>query len=209
MASFELPAEIDLNKLARADEKLVEKVIPSASRFLRSKLSFNLNRDLVLASALNVAASLDDLFAPLVYEKAQNSRELTPALGFSALQVAVPDWSKLPWEEVVELRKDPSLVEFRNKMITVERVAGEAASQDKEDLRYEISQIITKELLDELANMRVSHAVIARDVTIDLVTGFVPVPALSAVITGLKGEHRLRVQNQSWTTAFLKLQRHA
>jgi hypothetical protein len=206
IASFELPDEIDLKQLARDDEKLVEKVIPSASRFLRSKLSYNLNRDLILASGLQVAASLDDLFAPLVYEKARSTREITLALGFSALQVAVPDWSTLPWQEIVELRKDPSLVEFRNKMVAVERVAREAASQDKQDLSYEISQIITKELLEELSNIRVSQADVARDVTIDLVTGNVPM--LGPVITGLRGEHRLHVQNESWTTAFMKLRRH-
>jgi len=74
---FGLPNDIDnyVKQLGRDDEKLVQRLIPQASRFLRAKISYNLNRDLVVSGCLRVATSLDDLFSPLVHEKARSIRE--------------------------------------------------------------------------------------------------------------------------------------
>lgn len=206
--SFGLPSAVDnfVKELGRRDEQLIGSLIPEASRFLKAKIAYNLNRDLFLAAELGVAASLDDLFAPLVEQKAQRVRGIEPALGFSALRVAVPNWSALSWEEVVELRQHPSVIEFRKKMVAVERVAREATSKSEvSDLQFQLAQIITAEISDELFNLRGTATGLAGEIALDIIAG--PIPGASAVLTAAKGVARLSAQNQSWTTAFFKLRK--
>lgn len=203
VANLQLDSALDneIKKVAREDEKLVGSSMPEASRFLRDKISYNLNRDLAVASILQVPASIDQLFSPLVHEKARHST----AEGFSALEVAIPNWSTLPWDEVFELRDHPSLIEFRKKMVTVERVAREAVTQDASDsdLKYEIPQIITDEVSEELKNLRTTPQEVMQDVLIDLVTS--PISGISTLITAIRGETKLQAQTKSWTTAFFRL----
>lgn len=105
-----------------------------------------------------------------------------------------------------QLREHPSLVEFRKKMIDVERVAREAASRnDVPDLRYEISRIITDELSEELFNTRTTPDKLAFDIAIDLLAG--SIPGISTVITAFRGDEKSRKENLSWTTTFFKLQK--
>ncbi len=92
-----------IRKQGRKDEVLVESLNPHMSRDLKTKILYNLNWDLLLASDLQMAVSIDDLFAPLVNQKAQISRGIEPALGFSGLEVVVPNWSGLSWEEIFSL----------------------------------------------------------------------------------------------------------
>ncbi len=203
VANVQLESEADDNikQLARNDEQLVGSSIPAASRFLRDKISYNLNRDLAVASGLQMPASIDELFSPLVHEKAQRER----GQGFSALEVAIPNWSGLEWNEVFELREHPSLIEFRKKMVAVERIAREAVAQKapEGDLKYEISRVITDEVSEELKNLRITPADVMRDVFIDLVTS--PLSGISTLVTAIRGDEQLDAQNKSWTTAFFKL----
>ena len=201
--TFTIPSELDneIKKLARDDHNLVEGLTESS--FLRDKIAYNLNRDLLIAAQLQMPASIDELFSPLVLEKAQrNATE-----GFSALEVAVPNWSTLPWDEVFKLREHPSLIEFRKKMVTVERVAREAMAQKVPhgDLKYEISQIITDEIAEELYNLRQTPEGVIRDVAIDLLTS--PLSGVSTFVTAVRGDTQLERQNKSWTTAFFKLRK--
>jgi hypothetical protein len=204
---FQAPSELDndIKSLARDDHELVAAHISASSR-LRDKIAYNLNRDLVLASQLQVAASIDDMFNPLVHGKAERDHAIQPALGFSTLEVAVPNWSSLQWEEVFELREHPSLVEFRKKMVTIERMAKEAVAQNAHrDLRYEISQIITDEVSDELHSLRQTPQGVVRDVVMDLLTS--PLTGISTLITAIRGDLQLQAQENSWTTAFFKLRK--
>jgi hypothetical protein len=207
VANFQLLPEVDseIKQIARNDEKLVGSSIPEASRFLRDKISYNLNRDLAVSSAVQLPASIDELFSPLVHEKAQRNQ----SMGFSALEVAIPNWSTLRWEEVFELRGHPSLIEFRKKMVTVERMASEAVTQKVEqgDLKYEVSRIITDELSEELKNLWTAPTDVMRDVFIDLVTS--PFSGISTLVTAIRGDAQLIAQNRSWTTAFFKLRDRA
>ena len=204
LQTFDAPPELnnDIKELARTDRELVARHV-SGTRFLQDKIAYNLNRDLLLTSQLQMPASIDDFFSPLVHQKARrNSAE-----GFSALEVAIPNWSTLPWDEVFELRDHPSLIEFRKKMVTVERVAREAVAQKAphDDLKYEISQIIAAELKEELYSLRETPKGVIRDIAMDLLTS--PISGVSTAVTAMRGGAKLYSQRQSWTTAFFKLQK--
>jgi hypothetical protein len=202
--TFESNSELDsdIKELARLDRELVARHV-AGTRFLHDKIAYNLNRDLVLISQLQMPASIDEFFSPLLNEKVR----LDPAVGFSALEVAVPNWSTLKWDELFALREDPSLIEFRKKMESVERVAREAIAQTASpgDLKYEISQIITDELTEELYNLRETPKGVARDIALDLLTS--PLSFASTVVTGIRGGAKLQSQKQSWITAFFKLRK--
>jgi|GEM_PF-7037549 len=201
MQSFEAPSELDndIKDMARKDHHLVAQHI-SASRRLQEKIAYNLNRDLTLTAQLQMPASMDELFSPIVHQKAHRYQPK----GLAAWQVAVPNWSTLQWDEILRLREHLSLVEFQKKMVTVERMAKEAAAQSSQpDLRYEISRIITDEVTEELMNLRKTPKDVIRDVLIDLVTS--PLSGVNTIVTAIRGDLQLQAQNKSWTTAFFKL----
>lgn len=199
---LQAPSELDndIKELARRDHELIARRV-SGTRFLQDKIAYNLNRDLMLASQLEMPASIDEFFSPLLREKIPHS----PAVGFSTLGVAVPNWSTLSWTEIFELRRHPSLVEFRKKILTIERMAREALVEDasEADLKYEISKIITAEVADELYSLRETPEGVVRDVVLDLLT--TPLSGISTVLTAIRGDVKLQSQNKSWTTVFFKL----
>jgi hypothetical protein len=206
MEAFGLHGELKnlAGRLALDDESALGDLLSDKPRFLKSKILSNLNHDLILTSQLNVAASMDGLFEPLLSRKAQRHAGLQAAPGFAAFQVAIPNLSHLSWSEVVDIREQESLKEFRRKIMEIEALARSMSSQgDVKDLQLRISQIITRELLKEISELIPKGTQVAADVICDVLLGFIP--GASAVVTGLTGLGKLEAANSSWIAAFLKL----
>jgi hypothetical protein len=207
MQTFSLSAEGKklVERLRREDEENRDLALPEGSRRLQGKILANLNHDLVLIASLQTAASIDPLYAPLLRQKTLGRRRVQSAPGFLALQVAIPNFATLPWETIVEVREHSALAEFREKMISIELMAKSALPEgETEDLRYQVSQTITRELLREIAHLRPNLGEVAGDVILDLVLGLLPGPA-SATVTAFRGVMEVVGARQSWITAFLKL----
>jgi hypothetical protein len=149
---------------------------------------------------------MDELFTPMLRQKAQRPREPVVAEGHTTLEVVVPNWSRIPWEEVLKLREHPAMVEFRKRMITIERVARESVSFDPSlDLQDELRKVYEDDLMDEIESLRITGRDVAKDVAIDFTTGQVPVPGLSTIITEVRGLMKLRAEERSWVSPLLKL----
>ena len=210
METYDLtPAAKDLaSRLSRNDEKNTDIVIPEGSNFLRSIILRNLNRDLILAWSLGSTASIDPLHLPILQNKMAAHGGLSPASGFVALEVAVPDLSEVPWDVIAEVREHKAMTEFRHRIVQTENlVRTSLPNVDSTELRYQISQIITNELLNEIKNLRITGKSVFVNLTLDLLSGLLP-PPLSIVSTLALNtpdiEKLVRTQ-ASWITVFMKL----
>ena len=204
--SFELTpgGKQNANLLKTSIEKDFDELMPDAGHFLKTKVLTNLSQDLVLSSAMQVAASVDAVYAPLL----RRNSGLQPAPGFAALQVALPNLSHLSWDKIVELRNRDCLVEFRQKMVSLEAMAKEALPQgEAQEVQYQFSlfQTFIQELTRELAERQPSVGGVVGNVALDLMIGLIPIPGVSAAATGIRGVAEVKESNQSWTAAFLQL----
>jgi hypothetical protein len=187
--------------------------ILDASHFFRRKILTNLNRDLILIASLGTSASIDPLHASVLEQKmAKKPEQLKSAPGFLAIEVAVPNFSNLPWDTILELREHPSLSEFRRKLVEAETTARTLFPDAKEDeIRYEICQIITGELVREISNVWSVGKDMIRDMSINaaiellLVIGRVSIPFVGEAIAAVRDGYELMQARNSWITAFLRL----
>jgi hypothetical protein len=203
------------DRLREEDERNPSIVLPEAGHFLRAKILANLNSDLVLIASLRTAASIDPLYAPILQQKTTSDQRMQPAPGFLALQVAMPNFASVPWETIVQLREKPALVEFRKKMTSIETMARSALPEGEVgELKYQILQTISEELLQEIAHLLPKPSKVVGDVMLDLVLDLMagllsvssqfPVP-VGAAVAGFQGIAEMVKANRSWITAFLRL----
>jgi hypothetical protein len=134
--------------------------------------------------------------------------------GYLSLNAWVPYAGMLSWEELVEFRKHPALVEFRSKLISVEQKVREIfAEASEDDISYAIFQILTDELLAEINNLRPSKSGVAKDVGIDvalsLIGAIIPpldlVTEIVGLFTNIPEAKNLVDQRASWITALMDL----
>jgi hypothetical protein len=205
-AVFDLNGEPEYlaRDLAADDETALGDMLADKPFLLKKKILQNLNLDLILTSQLDVAASMDLIFEPLLSRKARRHSGLQSAPGFAAFQVAVPNLSHLSWNEILDIRDQECIKEFRQKMMEVEALARSISSQgDVKDLQLSISQIVTLELLREMRELIPKGIQVSADVICDVLLGFIP--GASTVMAGLTGLGKLEAFNSSWIAAFLKL----
>jgi len=209
MQTFDLTSEGRnlAHRLRKEDEKNPDLALPEGSRWLKSKILANLSHDLVLIASLRTSASIDPLYAPMLQHKTIGRQRMQPAPGFVALEVAMPNFASVPWETIVQLREKPALVEFRKKMTSIEMMARSALPEGGVgELKYQVSQTISEELLQEIAHLLPKLSKVASDVVLDLALGLLsgPIP-VSAAVTGLRGIVEVAEANRSWVAVFLRL----
>lgn len=198
-------AKNSINQLTEQDLKNPEMVIPEAGRWLQSKIISNLNHDLLLIQHLKCAASMDPLHIPLLPKKMTG---LKPASGFLATEVLVPDFSKLSWEVIAEIRKQKAVEEFRRRVRQVEDLARVLLPDgDQKDLSHQVSQLMTDELLGEVNNLMPKTGSTVRNILINLISGVLPyhmgtIPTVGASIVDIV---KLRKAKDSWVTVFMRL----
>lgn len=197
-----------VNRLSQSDERNLDIEIGKEQRFLKSKILHNLNRDLTLIWCLGYAASIDPLYAPILHKKMTAHGGLQPASGFLTLEFAVPDFSQLPWEVIAELREHKAMAEFRRRMIDTENLVRASLPNGNEaELRHQISQVITDELLKEIKSLQPTTRGTAINLTLNLVSGLVPFPwgTISSVTSSITQITKLTEAQNSWITIFMKL----
>jgi len=196
------------SRISRNDEKNTNIAIPEGSHFLRNIILRNLNRDLILAGSLGSMASIDPLHLPILQKKMAAHGGLRPASGFVALEVAVPDLSEVPWDVIAEVREHKAMMEFRHRIVQTENlVRTSLPDADDAELRFQISQIITNELLNEIKNLRPTVKGVVANLTLDLLSGLIPPPwsAVSTLALNTPEIGKLFKTRTSWITMFMKL----
>lgn len=198
-----------VRELLSIDERDGELSLPDGSQWLKSRILASLNYDLVLGGLLGTALAIGPVFAPIVEQKSRRDQTIRPAPGLLALEVAVPNFAGLPWEAVLEVRGQPALVDFRNKLASIEKLARETVGEeDIREVRYCVSQLINQELLKEVEDLRPNADKLARDVVVDFMVGLIPGPVsalVSPAMTAAIGVTDIVEAKKSWLAAFLRL----
>jgi len=203
--NFELTDEG--KKDARSISGLIDKKFRSSlpsNKHVISLLVKNFCRDMVITTRMSAGASVHGLYAGLLAHKVGVSH----APGFVAVQVAVPNWSNLEWQELVELREHPSWVALREKLLELEiTVRTSLAGMPEDEVQYKtaLSQALIQELLTEIAEYQPRTGEVLGNIAMDLIIGLIPLPGTSAVFTGMRGFGEIEKAQSSWITAFLKL----
>lgn len=105
---------------------LLNRTIPD--QFVRSRVITDTNYDLSIGAAAGTAVALDSLHASVATERARSNDDPWAWTGF-ALPIIIPDIGRLPWEAVVELRKERGLTKVRSALAELERGSiGDAAN---------------------------------------------------------------------------------
>jgi hypothetical protein len=204
ITSFE-PTDIgkeQLERIRKDFEPLLDEVASDAGRYLKRLILSGLSRDIMLTSAMRASASMNAMYAPMLHRKAQ----FAEAKGFMSIEVAVPNWSQVGWDVILDLRKEESLVRFRQMLSSLEdRFRAPLAEGDAAELRRQlaISKALNRELLREVADLLPRVGELIGNAGLDLVLS--PVPILGTIVNALRYGAKLEDVNRSWIAAFLRL----
>jgi hypothetical protein len=127
---------------SRADQRngALESVEPIDR--IRNVIIENANRDLAAATVGGIAAAVDSTHAQVVTRRFQDE-EGWRTEGY-ALPIVLPRVASLPWEAIVDIRRDPNILRFRAKLREVETEVGQRAPT--EGLRSAVDRVYIREL---------------------------------------------------------------
>jgi hypothetical protein len=128
------------NHLDMSDKSL----LPGVNSFERSFVYEAFNRDIGVARDIDAVLQVSSLFEPML------QRHGRPAIGDTALQIAVPNLGRLEWEQVVAFREHPGCEEAREMLREFERAAAEQDAGDAEDFLLKVSQEMSNHLFAAL-----------------------------------------------------------
>jgi hypothetical protein len=182
-----------------------QELMPGTDSFLKSFIYKSFNRDSVLAAGMEASFSVTPLFAPMVAH-----RGLQPELaGSEALNVLVPDLTKVPWEAVVEYREHPGSSEARDRLREFERLAQEEEPEDAYEFLRKVSQEVNKAYRAAMVDLAPSFPEeLAKEILLTAVSTIsvigTPVEKTASLISEAK---EARAFNRSWIAALMTMQR--
>ena len=175
--------------------------------FVKSKLIHALNRDLALAAIFEATLSTDPLHLALMAKKTETAG-FAPTIQNLVVQAGFPGVKEVPWNEIVGLRADPGMVEFRHVVDEIENeIALLPEVKDSDDLRDEITRRWLQRFAEVIAATRPSLKQVTSDSVKSLVLDFVPLPGLGTLTTIIGGTRDVRKARQSWLSVFMHLAR--
>ncbi len=182
----------------------IEDSILDPNPYLKTKIIDNLSRDIVVSQALNAATSTNALYMPVLLKQTNAS----PAPGLDALSVALPDLTHLTWDEIAELREHDSLIQLRDKLISLEKLVRTTSPDDGiDEIKHQgsLEQAVIDALSIELANQIPTKDKVIRTVVLDLVSVPLPFSWVSTIVSAVEGMTEVDNMNRSWVAAYLKL----
>jgi hypothetical protein len=175
----------------------------SKNSFLDKQLKKDLNFDLALAGLMRVPAAIDEIRRPLLIHKASDPEAETSrqAPGALALHALAPDFTAFPWCDVIALHDHDAIAELRAKLVEFEEAVADRPEEEH-------AEAIADLALD--ASLRKASKTVggtAKEVVIDVATGFLPVVGkFASAVTGVAKIQRAREeQRQDWAALLLKL----
>jgi hypothetical protein len=177
----------------------------STNSFLDKQLKKDLNFDLALGGLMQVPAAIDEIRRPLLIHKATaTDPEVTISRrtpGAVALHALAPDFTGLPWRDVIALHDDDAIAELRAKFVEFE----EAVADRPEEEHVEAIADLALDASLRNASKKVGGTV--KEVVVDVAVGFLPVVGkFASAVTGAAKIQRAREeQRQDWTALLLRL----
>jgi hypothetical protein len=147
---------------------------------------------------MGVPAAIDDHRRPVLQEKSASSASShrghrTP--GAVALYALAPDFTELPWNDVIALHDDDAIGAFRAKMVEFESAVADRPETEWSDAIKDLGL----DAAIQKANERIDRpAAIATEVAVDLIAGLFPI--VSQATTLAKGIARAQNAHEERTT---------
>jgi hypothetical protein len=175
---------------------------------LDAALKGDLNLDLVTASRMGMAVAIDELHLPMLDYKAQ--RDATPDAprppGSDVLKVWIPDFTHVPWRDVIALHDHDAIGAFRSKLVEAEE---EALHVDAAERPKVIAQIGIRESARDMHRYLPTLHGFVFSVGLDLVIGLTPLAPVSAAVTAVREIAQLQRARGEWIAVHLALQHSA
>lgn len=175
--------------------------------FVKSKLIHSLNRDLAFAAVFEATLSSDPLHMSVVARKVDLAG-FAPTIQNLVVQAGFPGVKEVPWDEIVDLRDDSGIIEFRSIVDEIENeIALLPEIKDSDDLRGEITRRWLQRFAEVIAATRPSLKQVASDSAKSLILDFIPLPGLGTLATAIGGTRSVHRARQSWLSVFMHLAR--
>jgi hypothetical protein len=207
---FELPQPMQslARDMANQDKESI-KFPQHVSKSLEEVVVNNLNIDLLLIALLGHVSVMDSLHSPLLSQKVAKDVKADDASGFLSLEVFVPNVSSLAWDEIRDIRKELSLIEFRKRLVAAENIAREMlGNTTTEEISHTINSILIEDLLEEIKMRMPTVGKSAIDVGVELIGNVIAPVGIAKSILGMSGEIKeLLDQRRSWITTFMRLRK--
>lgn len=182
--------------------------LSGASRFLRNKIIDNLNHDLLVSASLGASISISPIYAPLVRRKIVRERNIRPRFNFSVVDVVLPDFTSMDWEQIFKVRDDKALEALRAKLWELNQKVYKAEFDSQADLRAYVSSLLTHELIQEVNRLTPSLKKVILDSLLGAIPGIGLIP-VGQLITTSRSVWQLKEYRQSWLALFMKLREKA
>lgn len=178
----------------------------SENNLLDGVLKEGLNLDLVAGARLGVAVAVDELRLPMLEHKARraDSSRSDTLPGATALAVWIPDFTGVPWKEIIALHDHDAIGAFRAKLAEAEDEAKTVEPAERQTL---LAQIGLRESARALEKYFPSLKGSAFSIGLDLAVGFTPLAPLSAAVTATRETAELQRARGEWVSVYLTLQR--
>lgn len=186
-AGFENVEIAPITMLAKAkseSRKLSRKVLKKVDQdrenlFLYKKIFENLYLDLILISDLAWPASVDQLHSEYIKEIARGNFITSTPPGILSMGLSFPNIGSVPWDEISDLRNEPSVLSLRRKLMELERSVRDMLGESStEEISREVSRSLIHELIDEVFEGQSTIARelsdYARNLSFDVVGSFLP-----------------------------------
>jgi hypothetical protein len=181
--------------------KLVE------NHFLDDSLKKDMNLDLALGGLMGVPVMVDELRAPVLEAKTADPdarHRAGSAPGARALHALAPNFSLLPWADIIALHDDDAIGAFRARLLEFE---AEVEARSEEEWEDAIRELALDEAIKK-ANDRIPRTTeTVAEVAVDFLAGLVPgvsqavtLAKAAATIQGAREERR-----NEWLAVLLTL----
>jgi hypothetical protein len=181
----------------------------SDNSFLDDRLKEDLTRDLAWGSAMGLPVAVDELHGPMLEFKASQEEshvESRDAPGSAALRVWVPDFSQLPWPDVIALHDHDAIGAFREKMLEAERGLVGVPEEARETV---LRDFFLTELADKLSDLMPSPSKVGLEIggglLFDAVSSVIPLVGTLASATRAVAEYQR--EQARWTAVLVALVR--
>lgn len=136
------PVQALADSWSRADQRndALQSAVPIDT--IRNVIIENANRDVAAATVGGIAAAVDSTHAQVLARRFQD--EVGWQTEGYALPIVLPQVASLPWDAIIEIRKDPNIARFRALLREVESEVAQRAPT--EGLRRAVDRIYMREL---------------------------------------------------------------
>lgn len=177
----------------------------SENSLLDGRLKKDLNHDLVVSAGIGMPAMVDALHQPMLVHKAARAQAQFEAMNYpgeQALSVWVPDFTSLPWKDVIALHDHNAIGAFREKLSEAEEEVSHLGPAERP---IALAQFGITQLVEEMKKLVPTARGLAVDVALDATVGLLSLGLASTAVTATRGIAELQKAQTEWTAVYLSL----